>query len=656
MCGIFGYSLSSNAYSSSRWNEFARYSLSHRGPDGSGVVQNDEHGFGLVHTRLSIQDLSPSGQQPMHSPDNTVILVFNGEIYNFRELRTELKLAGYHFTGQSDTEVLLALYLSTRDDISKSSYEVPMSRMLRRLNGIFAFAIWDFKFHSIFIARDAFGVKPLYVHPNRFGVFFASEIKAIQLVNPELDFASLDRYLSFLWCPGNGTPLNNVFSLGPGELMCISTGDIKSKSDWFHIPSSSPNCKEDLHLSRKSSIFGVESYLREAVHRQMVSDVPVGAFLSGGLDSSSVVAFAREVSPEINCFTIDIAGIGNDGFSDDLPYARRVAKHLKVPLDIVHVDAAQMASGIERMVWQLDEPLADPAPLNVMLISLLARKQGIKVLLSGNGGDDLFSGYRRHLALNNEIFWNWLPRSARILLRDLTGRLPNSSSHFRRLSKLFSGAHLGGNERIVNYFKWINRADLQALYTPEFLSCLGHARASDPMLDYLSELPEGTSRLERMLALEQRFFLIDHNLNYTDKMSMAAGVEVRVPFLDLNLVEFARHIPSKFKQRGRHGKWVLKKAMEPYLPKDVIYRSKSGFGGPLRRWLQTDLRDWLDDVLSVDRLQRRGLFDAKAVHRLIAANADGRIDASYTLFSLACIEIWCNYFIDGIPSPPPIEQ
>ena len=256
----------------------------------------------------------------------------------------------------------------------------------------------------------------------------------------------------------------------------------------------------------------------------------------------------------------------------------------------------------------------------------------------------MFTGYRRHLALRSERFWGWLPRSLRTKLRLLTSQIPASSPLGRRLRKAFSGAHLDGDARLVHYFRWIERSDLRAIYTPAFSAALSEAQAEDPMLAFLAELP--AHRLDRMLALEQRFFLTDHNLTYTDKMSMAAGVEVRVPFLDLDLVEFASMIPSQYKQQGREGKWVLKKAMSSYLPQDVIYRPKSGFGAPLRRWLQVELREWLADILSKERLQKRGLFDPLAVQRLIDDNAAGRLDASYTLLSLACSEIWCKSFID----------
>jgi asparagine synthase (glutamine-hydrolysing) len=585
----------------------------------------------------------------MVSSDRTVVLVFNGEIYNFRQLRAVLASDGYVFDGESDTEVLLALYLTLkRDTISRPSHR-QLAKLLRSLNGIFSFALYDSDYDSLLLVRDSFGVKPLYYIQLDTGLYFSSEIKALPLSVRLLDFASLDRYLTFLWNPGQSTPVLDMHKLRPGEGAWVSHGEIDECFAWYSLPVSRRVPSFTPYMCRAECVRGTEEHLRQAVHRQMVADVPVGAFLSGGLDSSNVVAFAREINPDIRCFTIDVQGTSDEGFSHDLPYARRVAAHLGVPLEVVQVDAAGMAAGLEEMVWRLDEPLADPAPLNVLHISRLARDQGIKVLLSGVGGDDLFSGYRRHLALRSERFWTWLPRRLRIQLRQLTGQLPVSSPCGRRLRKAFSGAHLDGDARLVHYFRWIERSDLHALYTPAFLASLGQAQAEDPMLAFLAELPKSTSPLERMLALEQRFFLADHNLTYTDKMSMAVGVEVRVPFLDLDLVEFAARIPSRYKQCGKEGKWVLKKAMEPFLPHDVIYRPKSGFGAPLRRWLRVELRDWLADVLSPERLHSRGLFVPQAVQRLIAANDEGKLDASYTLLSLACIEIWCKFFIDHKP-------
>jgi asparagine synthase (glutamine-hydrolysing) len=311
------------------------------------------------------------------------------------------------------------------------------------------------------------------------------------------------------------------------------------------------------------------------------------------------------------------------------------------------MDAARMADDLQSMVVQLDEPLADPAPLNVLYISRLAREHGMKVLLSGAGGDDLFTGYRRHLAVSREALWAWLPRTVRLALENATFGLDQRKAITRRLTRLFAGAGLSGDARIASYFLWAREGQLLELYTPEFRNALGGVTAAVPMLDFLRPLDSRVAPLDRMLALEQRFFLADHNLIYTDKMSMAAGVEVRVPFLDLELVEFAARIPLGLKQRGSVGKWVLKKAMEPYLPRDVIYRPKSGFGAPLRRWMRRELRPLLGDVLSAERLRRRGLFKPPAVHALIERNDRGEVDAAYTLLSLLSIELWCEAYIDA---------
>lgn len=634
MCGISGFQSINTFLIEYPSLLMACQALNHRGPDDSGIFYDAVQGIGLGHNRLSILDLSPLGHQPMKSDDESVVLVFNGEIYNFRELRDDLEKKGVTFRGNSDTEVLLHLYLTEGDE------------MLPRLNGIFALALWDGRKQALMIARDAFGVKPLYFAALGNIFAFASEIKALFHLVPqvrELDIASIHRYLSYLSCPGDGTPLKDVHKLGPGQAMWVRKGNVERKWVWYQLPIFRGITAD---LDKGSAIAGVEFHLRQAVQRQMVADVPVGAFLSGGLDSSAIVAFAREKNPDIHCFTIDSVGGQERGVIDDLPYACKVAQHLGVSLDIVTIDHKRMADDLEMMVSQLDEPLGDPAALNILYISRLARTQGVKVLLSGAGGDDLFTGYRRHRALQAESYWNWLSHGARKSLEKITASLDQRSAFSRRLSKLFNGAALDGNERIANYFCWIKEAELLALYTPETRHALGAQLATKPMIDFLEPLSGGIAPLDRMLALEQRFFLTDHNLNYTDKMSMAAGVEVRVPFLDLDLVDYSARIPMRFKQRGSEGKWVLKKAMESYLPKDVIYRPKTGFGAPLRRWMRYDLRAILGDLLSSESLKRRGLFDPSAVQNLISANDLGKVDASYTLLSLMCIEIWCRRFID----------
>ncbi len=630
MCGVLGFSGRFDAAALTA----GLHSIAHRGPDDTGQFIDSDSGIGLGHVRLSILDLSSLGHQPMTSPDGAVVIVFNGEIYNFRELRAELEANGHRFRSQTDTEVLLNLYLAEGE------------AMLSRLNGIFAFALWDGRSKSMFLARDGLGVKPLYYATTDRGVAFSSEIKSLIRLVPEvreLDAVALHRYMSFLWCPGEGTPLKAVRKLSPGEAMWVSQGRILRRWMWYRLPSFRGVVAD---LNEMDASTGVAGHLQQAVRRQMVADVPVGAFLSGGLDSSAIVAFAREQNPDLRCFSIEVVGGQEEGVTDDLPFARRVAKHLGVGLEVVQIDAARMAGDLENMVAQLDEPLADPAPLNVLYISKLAREQGMKVLLSGAGGDDLFTGYRRHHAVMLERYWRWLPLIGQVLLEKASAGLDQRRAINRRLARLFSGAGLNGDERLANYFLWSKEADLLALYTPEFRAQLSGSAVCAPMLDFLKPLPDATASLERMLVLDQRFFLADHNLLYTDKMSMAAGVEVRVPFLDLELVEFASRIPSGLKQRGSTGKWILKKAMEPFLPHDIIYRPKTGFGAPLRHWMRKELRPLLGDLLSVAALKRRGLFDPMAVQRLIVANDAGKVDASYTLLSLLCMEIWCRSFLD----------
>lgn len=630
MCGIAGFS---GPWSPQVLAQSVA-TLSHRGPDDHGQFFQAEHGIGLGHARLAIVDLSAHGHQPMVRAQGKVVLIYNGEVYNTLALRTELLAAGVEFEGHSDTEVLINLYLAQGE------------AMLSRLNGIFAFAIWDERDHTLLLARDAMGVKPLYYTEANGRFAFASEIKAMLPMLSgarEVDTAAIHRYLSFLWCPGEGTPLRNVHKLLPGTALRVRNGSVIRRWSWYQLPAFRPIPRIG---DEASAIEGTRRTLRQAVQRQMIADVPVGAFLSGGLDSSAIVALAREHNPQIRCFTIDARGGEDDGSTADLPYARRVAKHLQVPLDVVTIEASAMAADLEGMVRMLDEPLADPAALNVYYISKLAREQGIKVLLSGSGGDDLFTGYRRHHAIAMERYWAWLPLGLRQGLGDAAQRLDQRHALQRRLAKLMGGMGLNGDARLINYFRWTQEAEVLALYTPEVRSALQGGDAQAPMLDFLSGLPEGLSPLERALALEQRFFLADHNLIYGDKMSMATGLEVRVPFLDTDLVDFAASVPVQMKQRGREGKWVLKKAMEAYLPHDVIYRPKTGFGAPLRRWMRHELRDLLGDILGSDSLRRRGLFDPNAVQALVAANDTGKADASYTLLSLLCIELWCREFID----------
>ena len=427
--------------------------------------------------------------------------------------------------------------------------------------------------------------------------------------------------------------------------MIVEGGRIIGHKRYYDLPYDQPI----VDISREDAVLRVREATRLAVERQMVADVPVGAFLSGGLDSSMVAALARDfvTNGKLQCFTIGFSDSASEaeGMVEDLPYAKKVAEHLGVDLHTIYV-GPEMTDHLEDMVYHLDEPQGDPAPLNVLFICKLAREHGIKVLLSGAGGDDIFSGYRRHLALSRERYWKWLPLPLKMCLRNLTNRLPLLVPSGRRIAKAFQYAHLEGDRRLVSYFNWIDPSVVNALAGPLLKEGIRSADDSNPLVESLSRLPGDTPALNRMLYLETKHFLADHNLNYTDKMSMATGVEVRVPLLDPDLVALAASLPVRFKQNGTLGKWIFRKAAESYLPDIIIYRPKTGFGAPLRRWLRVELKSMVDDALSETSLARRGIFDPGKVRELVQKDRLGKIDAAYSIFSMICIEVWCRIFLD----------
>lgn len=634
MCGIVGVWTPNNSIGTA--NQMVQL-VCHRGPDGSGQISLANGRLAMGHTRLAILDLSSLGHQPMSLHERGVHIVYNGEIYNFRELRSELESLGIQFRGNSDTEVLINMY-------AHYGYS-----MLGKLNGIFALAIYDDQKRELFIARDQMGVKPLYyvAGPASFG--FASEMKALLrtgLAGTELDPAAVLSHLGYLWSPGSATIVKQVRKLEPGFAMILQEGKIKRH--WCYFDLSYPQKKTT--YSVEEAAHAVESAVKTAVTRQMVSDVPVGAFLSGGLDSSAVAAFAREAAGarRLQCFTIDVDsdGLHSEGFSADLPYAQRVAKHLDVDLHTVHV-GPEMADRLEEMIYFLDEPTPDPAALNTLFICELARKQGITVLLSGSGGDDIFTGYRRHFALQQEKYWAWLPKFARMGMAHFADAIPAGNPLGRRIGKALQYADLDNAQRLASYFLWLKPETAFGLLNRDFAASITPAALFEPMLASLGRLPQNTADLDKMLYLECKHFLADHNLNYTDKMGMRAGIEVRVPLLDMDLVNLASTLPLHYKQRGAAGKWIFKKAMEGHLPNDVIWRPKTGFGVPLRDWLQRRLRPLVEDVLSTESILRRGIFDAVAVQTLLKQFQQNKIDATYSIFGLVCMELWCRQYVDG---------
>lgn len=607
-------------------------SIEHRGPDAEGTYFSAENGVYLGHARLSIIDLDARSDQPLWDAKNKACIVFNGEIYNYKELRQQLiEDKGVQFNTKGDAEVILNLYLHGEKD------------WLQKLNGMFAFAIWEPVQNKTMIVRDGFGVKPLYYTELDNSFAFSSEMKSffkLDEFTKSIDYDALLRSLIFLWCPGPSTILSSVKKLEPGHWVEVRGAKIIDKGCFWNWPTYLPRDE-----SVEELLSGVQSSIELSVHRQMMSDVEVGAFLSGGVDSSTIVAIANDLNEKpLSCFSIEnLNEANNDGFVDDLPFAKKVASNLGCNLDVVKV-APDLVSDLSKMIFHLDEPQADPAPLNVLYICELAKKKGIKVLLSGAGGDDVYSGYRRHLALKLERYWKNLPQSIRSAMQKLVGNMKTSSPAMRRISKAFRYADLDENERILSYFYWLPPERAFKLLSKEVQSKL----SANPFSDILADLKqkEISDPLEKMLYLERKYFLVDHNFNYTDKMSMAAGVEVRVPFLDPDLVEHAAGISTNRKVNGKQTKWALKKSAEKYLDDEILYRSKSGFGAPLRTWLKNDLKSFVDDMLGKYSIESRGIFDYEEVRRLIQDDRDGKDDFSYPIFSLICIELWFRIFID----------
>lgn len=632
MCGIFGFSLKHRGEIDLA---IVASVIEHRGPDGTGFFYSDDAHLGLGHVRLAIIGLGDGAAQPYVSNDQKSALSYNGEIYNFKQIADGLREEGISVDEYSDTTVLFETL--SRYGMSK----------LNHLNGMFAFAFYDQADDIVSIVRDGYGIKPLYYAETEAGVFFASEVKALLAMGVKpgtLDAKTIARYNTYLWNPASELPCANIKKLAPGHCLKVHRGEIIDNYPWFELHRQAGNVGKT--KTTKFYINETARHIRKAVHRQMVSDVEVGAFLSGGLDSTSVVAFAKEIKPEIRCFTID-AGLSDVGLPDDLPYAKQAANHLGVPLEVVKVDHKNLADDIQSLIASLEEPLADPAPLNVLYISQLARKQGVKVLLSGAGGDDVFSGYRRHKAILADRWLLKIPNIFRRPLVKTTQYFDKRSAFGRRASRFLDGIDLDGNDRLINYFSWIPDSVLRPLFSDEFQTEVDRKILSLPFKDYINQFDANLNEIEKILLLERRFFLADHNLTYTDKMSMAAGLEVRVPFLDNELVEFAATIPSFLKQSRREGKWIFKQAMRHYLPESLIFRNKTGFGAPLRTWLDGGLKQLVNDTLSKESIERRGIYNFRKVQRFIEDDRNGKIDGSYIIFSLMCFEIWCQKFLDS---------
>lgn len=498
------------------------------------------------------------------------------------------------------------------------------------------------------LVRDAAGVKPLYWTRTAAGYAFASEIKALRPV-PGIDWApdpvAIASYLTLLYAPADLTPAVGVRKLQPGEIMEWKDGT----ASVIRRFAARPNEQGPHDLSTVDAVEACRSYLQQAVRRQLVSDVPIGGFLSGGVDSTALAALAVQALGEgerYPCFTVQASASshpGNDGFVDDFPYAQLAANRLGVPLHAISQESAAIQD-VDRLVWMLDEPTPDPAAFMTYAISRSARERGVKVLLSGAGGDDLFSGYRRHQALQSERYWGWWPKPLRAGLRQLTSGNSQTNPLSRRLSKLFAHADAEPDERLASYFLWLGHEAMLPMLGADFRETLGHRRSTDLLTGSLANLPEGVTRLSRMLHLDRSFFLASHNLNYKDKMGMACGVEIRVPLLDADLASFAERLTDKQRIHGGETKHLFRRALHGLVPDEVLARPKSGFGLPLRGFFHEVYGPQLRRMAAEGRLDGTGVFTGAGVIALLDADRQGEIDATYPLLGVLCVESWLRQF------------
>ena len=624
-------------------------SIEHRGRDDQGVwtsepVDANGRRACLGHRRLAIIDTSPAGHEPMFSADGRYVLTFNGEIYNYRELRQQLRSLGHEFRTDSDAEVLLAA-------ISEWHWDA-----VGHLNGMFAFAVWDNKERTLTLARDHVGIKPLYYTfiPARFnepGAFlFGSEIKAIlatRLIKPELNPEALHQFLTFLWSPDPNTLFANIKTVPPAHLLQFQDDEIKLKQWWDVSFAKIEEGKNQAWWRER-----VLDTLDRVVKMEMVSDVPLGSFLSGGVDSSGIVALMQRHGNgrPISTYTVGIESedLRYDIIPDDVRWARRVNEQLRTDYHEIMLKPS-VVDLLPKLVYHMEEPPIDMA-IPSYLISQAARET-LTVMLSGMGGDEVFAGYPRQLAMKIASAFDPVPGLLRRPLMKtvataLPGGLPGKlTAPLRNAKKFARSAALDFEDRYLGYGTYFTNEMKHRLYSDEWRAMTRDYDPYAPHRAYFARAADAAP-LNQLLYVDLKTFLPCLNLLTTDKTSMAANLEVRVPFLNREMIEMAARMPPRLKLRGLTRKYVLKRALEEVLPRDVIYRKKAGFGAPIRSWLRGALRPMISDLLSEETIQRRGIFRPIEVKRVLDANFSGRDDNNLQVFQLLGLELWHRTFLD----------
>lgn len=612
--------------------------LVHRGPDGEGIFHTESVGFG--HRRLAVIDLTEAAHQPMRGANRHIVLTYNGEIYNFRELRTTLEGQGHRFRSRSDTEVVLAAY---------EQYGVDC---LHHLRGMFAFAVWDGDRRRLFLARDRVGKKPLYYRLDRDGIAFASEPKAF-LADPafeaRVNLDAIAQYLTYHYIPAPESAFQGVHQLLPAHYLLVEDGQITTDRYWQRpvdatYSGSSQDAQEEL-----------STILKAAVQGRMISDVALGAFLSGGLDSSVVVALMAQLSNRpVITFSI---GFEHPGYNE-LPYAKRVARHFGTDHH-EYLVTAKAAEILPLLAWHYNEPFADASAVPTYYLAQLTRRH-VTVALNGDGGDENFLGYDRYRAMVLADRYDRLPALVRRSVQGVVRALPESMNAKSRMTRLKRFVSALGEPPARRYGRWITHLD--PAWTGRL--CQGEMLAAverDAPFALLAEFFEDSAARElpdRLLDVDFQTYLPDDLLVKVDRATMAVGLEARSPFLDQQVVEFCCRLPSSMKLNGARQKDILKQAARSFLPEDILRRPKMGFGVPLEHWLRTDLRDMAYDLLLSERAVKRGYFHRSVIQTWLDEHVKGLRDWHERLWNLLMLEMWHLTYIDGGSSfrPSPLTR
>jgi asparagine synthase (glutamine-hydrolysing) len=627
MCGIAG------CYQQHDGRALARTMserIAHRGPDADGIqsIENDRFTAHLAHRRLSIIDLSAASDQPFTS--NGLVISYNGELYNYQQLRAELVSSGVRFRTHSDTEVVLEAWRRWGPDA------------LSRFRGMFAFAIVDERSGSLFLVRDPLGIKPLYFLRRQSGVVFASELKAlVSAVGSELrtDPGGLIASMLYYWLPEERCAIEGVEKLPAGSWAEFRPDGSSRRQSYWRVADVAAEAAAGPPADLRAVI-------EDSVTAHMVADVGVSTFLSGGLDSSLITVLAKRADPNVDAYTITFRPEDHrlEAMPDDAIYARKVAQQFGIKLHEIEI-APDVVDLLPRVVDILDEPIGDPAAINVLLICDAARQAGVKVLLSGMGADELFGGYRKHLACVMGARYQRLPGVVRGGIGRAVGALPVTAGgrglRYARWAKRFiTFADLEEEAAFRRSYTMYDADELTGLLDPGLAPYVGKLVDEHAAIYHDNRLDDHVSR---MCQADSRLFLPGLNLTYTDRASMAASTEVRVPFVDPEVFKAAFSIPGPDKIKGRQGKLALKRAAEAWLPKEIIYRPKASFSAPLRAWVGNDLRELVDDVLLNGELVAGGFLQRPALNQLVQDERSGREDRSKQIWQLLTLETWCRH-------------